>query len=144
MRYFCFLLLTLFSVKAEIPDFKITTVPGGKYKIFKKQFTQHINVFGVRVFGTAKTPSEKLRHIAVILAEYLDNDENGKPDNIKVLNELLKRDAFMAVTENERAMERLDNDVFQDAGFHSGQGQFATEPIRGVIDLTRRSRKYYT
>ena len=121
-RYFCFLLLALFSVKAEIPDFKITVVHEGKYKIFKKQFTQNINVFGVRIFGTAKTPPKKLKHIAVILAEYLDNDENGKPDNVSVLNELLKRDAFMAVTENERAMERLDHDIFQNAGFHSGQG----------------------
>lgn len=131
MRYVYFLLLALFTVKAEIPNFKITTVPEGKYKIFKKQFTQHINVFGVRVFGTAKTPPEKLKHIAVTLAEYLDNDENGKPDNANVLNELLKRDAFMAVAENERAMERLDHDVIQDAGFHSGQGQFATETDPG-------------
>ena len=120
MRYVCFLLPALFSLKAQVLSFKITAVPEGKNKIFKNQFTQHINVFGVRVFGTAKTPPQKLRHIAVILAEYLDNDENGKPDNIKVLNELLKRDAFMAVTENERAMGRLHHDVFQDAGFHSG------------------------
>ena len=127
MRYVCFLLLALFSLKAQVPGFKITAVPDGKYKIFKNQFTQHINVFGVKVFGTAKTPPEKFKHVAVILAEYLDNVENGKPDNIKLLNELLKRDAFMAVTENERAMGRLHHDVFQDAGFYSGQGQFATE-----------------
>ena len=131
MRYFCFLLLALFTVTAEIPDFKITAVPGGKYKPFQKQFAQHINVFGIRVFGTAKTPPGKLRHIAVILAEYLDNDEDGKPDNSEVVAELVKRNAFMAVCENERALERLDHDVFQDAGFHSGQGQFATETNPG-------------
>ncbi len=119
--------LSAFSMMAAPPDFKITNVPGGKYKPFQKQFTQHISVFGVRVFGTAKTPAAKLRHIAVILAEYLDNDEDGKPDNSAVLAELVKRDAFMAVTENERALDRLDHDVFQDAGFHHGQGQFATE-----------------
>ncbi len=127
MRYYGFLFLAVFSVKAAIPGFEITTVPEGKYKPFQKQFTQHINVFGVRVFGTAKTPPAKLRHIAVVLAEYLDNDEDGRPDNPVVLAELVKRNAFMAVAENERALERLDHDVFQDAGFHSGQGQFATE-----------------
>ena len=123
--------LSAFSMMAATPDFKITNVPGGKYKPFQKQFTQHINVFGVRVFGTAKTPPAKLRHIAVILAEYLDNDEDGKPDNSAVLAELVNRNAFMAVTENERALDRLDHEVFQDAGFHSGQGQFATETNPG-------------
>ena len=90
MHRYLFLLLGAFSMIAATPDFKITTVPGGKHKPFQKQFTQHINVFGVRVFGTAKTPPKKLRHIAVVLAEYLDNDENGKPDNPAVLEELLK------------------------------------------------------
>ena len=97
---------------AAIPDLKITTVPGGKYKPFQKQFTQHISVFGVRVFGTAKTPPAKLRHIAVILAEYLDNDEDGKPDNSAVLAELVNRNAFMAVTGKERKLDRFGHEGF--------------------------------
>ena len=44
------------TVTAAIPDFKITPVPGGNHTPFQKVFSQHINVFGVRVFGTAKTP----------------------------------------------------------------------------------------
>ena len=121
-----------------VPDFKITPVPGGKHKPFQKIFTQHINVFGVRVFGTVRTPPAKLRHIAVVLAEYLDNDEDGKPDNPAVLAELEKRNAFMAVAENERAMERLNGEAFERAGFHAGQGQFATEtnPGGGRFDAT--------
>ena len=113
------------------PDFKIQPIPSGKYSIFKKQFTQHIDVFGIHLFGTAKTPPEKLRHAAIVMAEYLDNDEDGKPDNPKVLATMVKRDAFLAMTENERALDRLDHDVFQDAGFHHGQGQFATETNPG-------------
>ena len=127
------ILLGVFRVTliAGPPDFKIQSIPDGRYSVFKKQFTQHMDVFGIHLFGTAKTPPQKLRHIAVVLAEYLDNDEDGKPDNPVVLAELVKRNAFMAVTENERALDRLDHDVFQDAGFHHGQGQFATETNPG-------------
>ncbi len=131
MRYFFSLMVTTVVIFAAVPDFKITPVPDGRHKPFQKVFTQHINVFGVRVFGTVKTPAAKLRHIAIVLAEYLDNDEDGKPDNPAVLAELAERNAFMAVAENERAMERLDGEAFERAGFHAGQGQFATETLPG-------------
>lgn len=118
-------------LQAAVPDFKITPVPGGELRVFQKQFAQHINVFGVRVFGTAKTPPDKLRHIAIVLAEYLDNNEDGRPDNPAVLAELVRRKAFMAVAETERAMEPLDPEEIENAGFHAGQGQFATETLPG-------------
>jgi hypothetical protein len=113
------------------PEFAIQPVPDGKLAVFQKQFTQHISVFGVPLFATAGTPPGKLRHAAIVLAEYLDNDENGVPDNPEVLAMLIRRDAFAFMTENERALERLDHDVFQDAGFHHGQGQFGTETNPG-------------
>ena len=76
-------------------------------------------------------PPAKLRHAAIILAEYLDNDEDGEPDNPKVLGTMIERDAFLFMTANERALERLDHDVFQDAGFLHGQGQVGTETNPG-------------
>ena len=106
--------------------------------MFKKQFTYYLNVFGIHLFGTATTPPAKLRHAAVILAEYLDNDEDGKPDNPMVLETMIQRKAFLFMTANERALGRLDHEVFQDAGFHHGQGQFATEtnPGGGEFDAS--------
>ena len=138
MKFGFLILCSALTSLAAAPDFKITPVPGGKHKPFQKVFNQHINVFGVRVFGTAKTPPKKLQHIAIVLAEYLDNNEDGKPDNSAVVAELVKRNAFMAVAENERAMDRLDGEVFERAGFHAGQGQFATEtlPAGGRFDAT--------
>ena len=110
------------GIVAAPPTLKIGHVPSGELAVFRKQFTYYLNVF-----GTATTPPAKLRHAAVILAEYLDNDEDGKPDNPKVLATMIQRNAFLFMTANERALDGLDHDVFQDAGFHHGQGQFATE-----------------
>jgi hypothetical protein len=125
------LCLVASNATASPPDFKIGPIPDGKRSVFKKQFSQHLTVFGIHLFGTSKVPPAKLRHAAIILAEYLDNDEDGEPDNPKVLETMIKRDAFLFMTANERALERLDHDVFQDAGFHHGQGQFATETNPG-------------
>jgi hypothetical protein len=119
------------GIVAATPTLKIGHVPSGELAVFRKQFTYYLNVFGIHVFGTATTPPAKLRHAAVILAEYLDNDEDGKPDNPKVLATMIQRNAFLFMTANERALGRLDHDVFQDAGFHHGQGQFATETNPG-------------
>ncbi|MDA0724755.1 MAG: hypothetical protein O3A82_16455 [Verrucomicrobia bacterium] len=116
------------GIVAAPPTLKIGHVPSGELAVFRKQFTYYLNVF-----GTATTPPAKLRHAAVILAEYLDNDEDGKPDNPKVLATMIQRNAFLFMTANERALGRLDHDVFQDAGFHHGQGQFATEINPGAI-----------
>ena len=125
------LCLVVFRTVAAPPTFKIGPIPSGELDVFKKQFTYYINVFGIHLFGTATTPPAKLRHAAVILAEYLDNDEDGKPDNPKVLATMVQRKAFLFMTANERALGRLDHEVFQDAGFHHGQGQFATETNPG-------------
>ena len=116
---------------SAVPDFKIQPVPGGKLAPFQKVFKKYVNVFGVHCFATARTPDAKLRHAAVIMAEYLDNDEDGQPDNPTVLAALVKRNAFLVMTATERALERLDHGAFEDAGFHAGQGQFATETLPG-------------
>ena len=48
----------------------MTPVPGGPHKVFQGAFTKHVDVFGVRVFGTDAVPTDKVRHVAAVLAEY--------------------------------------------------------------------------
>ena len=66
---------------AQAPDLTVTPVPGGPHKVFQGAFTKHVDVFGVRVFGTRGAPADKVLHTATVLAEYLDNDEDGDADN---------------------------------------------------------------
>lgn len=69
---------------------------------FTTVFTREISVFGVKVYGDNIVSDAKLIHTANILAEYLDNDEDGNPDNIDLLEKLLERQAFMMVYDDER------------------------------------------
>ncbi|MGC6486873.1 MAG: exo-alpha-sialidase [Planctomycetota bacterium] len=122
----------------ESPDLVVTAVPGGRYAPLQRSFAQHVDVFGVKVFGTRRVPRSKLLHVATVLAEYLDNDEDGAVDNEAVLQAMVARDAFMAVFGSEREMERLDWERVEAAGFTAGQGQFVEEtaPGGGRFDAT--------
>ena len=130
-RLFMFAFALGAVAQAGTPTLKIGPVPGGPLAVFRKQFTQHTEVFGVHLFATRRVPPVKLRHAAAVMAEYLDNDEDGKADNPKVVTALVTQRAFLFMTANERALEQLDHDVFQNAGWHHGQGQFATETNPG-------------
>ena len=44
-------------------------------------FTKGISVFGVNILATTGVSEEKLIHAANIMAELIDNDENGEVDN---------------------------------------------------------------
>ena len=126
---------TLYSAP---PNFEISRIPDGKFAPLRKEISQYLDVFGIPVLGTKRTPPEKVRHAAIVLAEYLDNDEDGQPDNPKVLTTMVKRDAFLFMTKDERSLDRFDFELFVENDLHHGQGQFGTEtnPGNGEFDAT--------
>jgi len=67
-------------------------------------FTKQVDVFGLHIYATNTTGDDKLLHAANILAEYIDNDEDGLPDNPKIMRALIDgRGAIvMRKTEGER------------------------------------------
>ena len=73
----------------------------------KKYFSKEVEVFGLKLYATKGCPDEKLLHAAGVLAQYLDNDEDGKVDNSRVLKEMHKRRAAMVLAGTEREAERL-------------------------------------
>ena len=126
---------TLYSVP---PNFEISSIPDGKFATLRKEIPQFIDVFGIPVLATKQTPPDKLKHAAIVLAEYLDNNEDGEPDNPLVLATMVKRDAFLFMTKDERSLDRFDFELFVENHLHHGQGQFGTEtnPGNGEFDAT--------
>ena len=67
----------------------------------KKLFPKNIKVFDLNIFASATTSDDKIVHAAKILAQYLDNDEDGVVDN-KVVHSMLKsRNASLVMFNNE-------------------------------------------
>ncbi len=109
------------------PKIEIAEIPSS-FSIFKQVgCDKYVNVFGVNIFATQNTPEDKLSHATSILAQYLDNDEDGIPDNIKVLSHLVSRRVFIIMPGTEAEMEQLEMEIVQEEGFHFGQGLYGEE-----------------
>jgi hypothetical protein len=71
-------------------------------------FTKQVEVFGLHVYATSTTSDDKLLHAANVLAEYIDNDENGQPDNPKILQALQEAEGAIVMFKDEREAELSD------------------------------------
>ena len=70
-------------------------------------FTKQVEVFGLHIYATNNTGDDKVLHAARVLAEYLDNDEDGTPDNEKVMDALLSRNMCIVMAKNEEEMASI-------------------------------------
>ena len=99
-------------------------------------FTKQIDVFGVHVYATAGVADEKMLHAANMLAEYLDNDEDGVPDNQLVVDALVRHNTSLVMAKDEEEMHSLDRSALPPG---ETQGLWDEETIpggaeRGVFD----------
>ena len=69
-----------------------------------KVFNRFINVFGVYVAATEDAPLDYVTHTANVLAQYIDNNEDGIPDDPKVL-EILVKERFIVPIWSEKDRE---------------------------------------
>jgi len=83
----------------------IGAVPDGRYADFGAYFDKHVDVFGLNIFATAATEDDKVLHAAHVLAQYLDNDEDGSPDNGALITELTREGASMVMFATEDDLE---------------------------------------
>ncbi|MFK7820190.1 MAG: hypothetical protein AB8G99_15825 [Planctomycetaceae bacterium] len=76
-------------------------------KILRDTFSKQVDIFGVQVLATKDTPDDKLRHAANVMAQYLDNDEDGEPDNALVIEAMRKTQATLVMFATAREAERI-------------------------------------
>ncbi|MCK5557726.1 MAG: hypothetical protein KAJ01_05080 [Candidatus Hydrogenedentes bacterium] len=111
----------------------ITDIPEALAPFEKAGFSKYVSVFGIHVVATPKARDEKLLHAAKVMAEYLDNDSDGVPDNMLVLSHLLSRKAYLVFPRTQQELRNMNRDLWQDAGFHAGQSQWDEETRPGFI-----------
>ncbi len=78
-----------------------------EWQMLSSVFPKYANVFGVNIFATARTPNGKVSHASNIMAQYLDNDGDGEPDNPDVVKVLTRANASLLMTEKEVEVESL-------------------------------------
>jgi len=73
----------------------------------EQAFAKKTSVFGIPIYGTEQTSDEAMLHAANVMAQYLDNDEDGQPDNALVVEHMFEQGATLIMTKDEAEIETL-------------------------------------
>lgn len=71
-------------------------------------FSRKVIVFDIDIYAVAGVADGKLLHAANLMAQYLDNDEDGTVDDANVLNAMKTAGAFMVMWKNESDLENIN------------------------------------
>lgn len=86
------------------PNFTIVANSDAGYTAFNRK----VEVFGIPIYAVTTVEDTKLLHAANIMAQYLDNDENGTVDNLAVLTAMKDNNAFLFLWKNESDIENIE------------------------------------
>ncbi len=89
-------------------------------------FTKRADVFGVTVLAASDVPDDKLQHAVNVMAQYLDNDEDGVPDNPALVSTMVGNKATLVMVKNERDIDRVNIDDL-DININFAQVLYASE-----------------
>ncbi|MBT3313099.1 MAG: hypothetical protein HN390_00660 [Anaerolineae bacterium] len=78
------------------PELSIESIPEYADPAFEV-FSQYVDIFGVGVYATSEIPEDKVLHAAGIMAQYLDNTEDGLPDDPAVIRALQTKQASIYI-----------------------------------------------
>ncbi len=104
-----------------------------------ESMNRKIEVFGIPIYAASGVEGARLVHAANIMAQYLDNDENGIVDNQQVLDKMLAAKAFLFMWKTESDLENFnppDGMEGQDLGNDETIPEWHTNGKQGQFDAS--------
>ncbi len=97
-----------------------------------------VSVFGIDIYAVPEVNDVKLLHAANVLAQYLDNNEDGNVDNTIVHNMMIQNKAFVIMWKNENDLDidPPDNRIGQDLGDDETNPNFVINNKKGQFDAS--------
>ena len=113
------------------PNFKIVANEDG----ILSNFNRKVVVFGVDIYAVAAVTDANLLHAANLMAQYLDNNEDGTPDNQAVVEKLVEKNAFIVMWKNENDLNEFPSGrEGQDLGNDETHPSFVANGRTGQYD----------
>ena len=133
------------------PNFTIVANSDDGFSNFNKK----VVVFGIDIYAVSAVEDAKLLHAANIMAQYLDNNEDGIVDDQLVLDKMLENKAFLVMWKKERDLNinppngRIGQDLGNDethpnfvSNGKTGQFDASLEEVLHIINNTGHSFAY--
>jgi hypothetical protein len=117
------------------PNFTIVTHSNNGFSSFNRK----VVVFGIDIYAVSSVEDTKLLHAANVMAQYLDNDEDGKVDDQLVLDKMLENKAFMVMWKNENDLDNIEppsGREGQDLGNDETHPNFVSNGRMGEFDAS--------
>ena len=91
-------------------------------------FTKKAMVFDIPIYALASVADRKIFHAANIMAQYLDNNEDGTPDNPLVVEAILKNHGVLILWKNESDLSQDVFDSLEKEASAQDLGEYETIP----------------
>ena len=141
-KSFIITIITVLSCKGDIND-----IPSGNDPNFTiishsdqgfSSTNRKVSVFGIDIYAVPEVNDIKLLHAANVLAQYLDNNEDGNVDNTIVHNMMIQNKAFVIMWKNENDLDidPPDNRIGQDLGDDETNPNFVINNKKGQFDAS--------
>ena len=116
------------------PNFTIVTHSDNGFSSFNRK----VVVFGIDIYAVVAVEDAKLLHTANVMAQYLDNDEDGIVDDQLVLNKMIENKAFMVMWKNENDLniDPPNGREGQDLGNDETHPNFVSNGKTGEFDAS--------
>ena len=117
----------------QTANFNVSTHSDAGFESMPKK----VVVFGIPIYGAAGVEDSKMVHAANIMAQYLDNDEDGVIDNQTVVDQMLIVKSFLVMWKTENDLNQLTfSDYGQDLGNDETRPEWHTNGHTGQFDAT--------
>jgi len=102
------------------------------------KFNRKVNVFGIDIYAAPKVEDSKLFHAANVLAQYLDNNEDGLIDDQLLINKMIENKSFIVMWKNQRDINsNMPSDrIGQDLGNDETNPSFVKSGKKGRFDAS--------
>lgn len=116
------------------PNFTIVANTDG----ILKNFNRKVVVFGIDIYAVAGVTDANLLHAANVMAQYLDNDEDGTIDNALVHNKMKENKAFVVMWKKESDLNGSfpSGRMGQDLGNNETQPNYVSGGKKGQFDAS--------
>ena len=99
-------------------------------------FNRKVVVFGVDIYAVSGVTDANLLHAANLLAQYLDNNEDGVIDNQTVMDAMIQNNAYIVMWKNESDLDNafINGRIGQDLGNDETHPNFVSNGRTGTFD----------